>query len=139
MITVIITPITWNNTNSPERRDRFRKLADAELHFTDHLLAQIVGDTTREANARTLAAKHNPLNGLKLLGFGVWERPSEGRTVTFPAQSYSVNGEPRSFALLRPIRGLVDIGAQDRICDLILEAYEQQTRPKASTRQETTP
>jgi hypothetical protein len=41
--------------------------------------------------------------------------------VTFPARQYSVNGERRSFALLRP---LVDGSAQDRLRDLILEAYD---------------
>jgi len=40
--------------------------------------------------------------------------------VTFPARSYSVNGERRSFALLRPI---VDVTAQNTIRDRILEAY----------------
>jgi hypothetical protein len=76
------------------------KLADAELHFTD-----------------------GPLDGLKLMGFAVWERRGgNGRNVTFPARSYSVNGERRSFALLRP---LVDSTAQNRIRDLILEAYQE--------------
>ncbi len=40
--------------------------------------------------------------------------------VTFPARSYSVNGERRSFALLRPV---IDATAQDRVRDLILAAY----------------
>jgi hypothetical protein len=76
------------------------KLADAELHFTQ-----------------------GPLEGLKLIGFGVWERRSgNGRNVTFPARQYSVNGERRSFALLRP---LVDATSQDRIRDLILQAYAE--------------
>ena len=74
------------------------KLADAELHFTA-----------------------GPLDGLKLIGFGVWERRGgSGRNVTFPARQYAVNGERRSFALLRPI---VDTAAQDRIRELVLEAY----------------
>jgi hypothetical protein len=76
------------------------KLADAELHFTE-----------------------GPLDGLKLIGFAVWERRGgNGRNVTFPARSYSVNGERRSFALLRP---LADSTAQSRIRDLILEAYQE--------------
>lgn len=33
---------------------------------------------------------------------------------------YSVNGERRSFALLRPI---LDASAQERVRDLLLEAY----------------
>jgi sporulation protein YlmC with PRC-barrel domain len=74
------------------------KLADAELHFTG-----------------------GPLEGLKLIGFAIWERRSGGgRNVTFPARQYSVNGERRSFALLRPIN---DTAAQDRIRDFILESF----------------
>ena len=74
------------------------KLADAELHFTA-----------------------GPIEGLKLIGFGIWERRGgSGRNVTFPARQYAVNGERRSFALLRPI---VDTAAQERIRDLVLEAY----------------
>ena len=76
------------------------KLADAELHFTD-----------------------GPLSGLKLIGFAIWERRGgSGRNVTFPAHQYSVNGERRSFALLRP---LSDPAAQDRVRDLVLEAYAE--------------
>jgi len=74
------------------------KLADAELQFSG-----------------------GPLDGLKLIGFAVWERKSGGRNVTFPARQYSVNGERRSFALLRP---LVDTAAQNRLRDLILESYK---------------
>ena len=40
--------------------------------------------------------------------------------MTFPARQYSVNGERRSFALLRPI---ADTSAQERIRELVLEAY----------------
>lgn len=77
------------------------QLATAELHFTD-----------------------GPLAGLKLIGFGIWERRTGGgRNVTFPARQYSVNGERRSFALLRPI---ADTDAQRSIRDLILEAYTAQ-------------
>ena len=76
------------------------KLADAELHFTE-----------------------GALEGLKLIGFSIWERKSgNGRNVTFPARQYSVNGERRSFALLRPT---TDGSGQDRIRDLVLQAYTQ--------------
>ncbi len=76
------------------------KLADAELHFTDGVL-----------------------EGLKLIGFGIWERRTgAGRNVTFPARQYAVNGERRSFALLRPIN---DNSGQERIRDLVLEAYAE--------------
>ena len=76
------------------------KLADAELHFTEGVL-----------------------EGLKLVGFGVWERRTGvGRNVTFPSRQYTVNGERRSFTLLRPI---TDATAQDRIREAILEAYAE--------------
>jgi hypothetical protein len=42
--------------------------------------------------------------------------------VTFPARQYSVNGERRSFALLRP---MADVTAQDRIRDVVLNAYAE--------------
>ena len=65
-----------------------------------------------------------PLSGLKLIGFSVWERRSGGgRNVTFPARQYSVNGERRSFALLRP--ATADLSAQEAIRDAILEAYSR--------------
>ena len=83
-----------NDKNNPPG-----KLADAELHCLEGLL-----------------------EGLKLIGFGIWERRTGGgRNVTFPARTYSVNGERRSFALLRPIE---DIAAQQRVREAILEAYK---------------
>jgi hypothetical protein len=76
------------------------KLADAELHFAE-----------------------GPLDGLKLIGFAIWERRGgSGRNVTFPSRQFTVNGERRSFALLRPI---VDTTAQDRVRELILEAFHE--------------
>jgi hypothetical protein len=79
-------------------RNPVGRLADAELHFTG-----------------------GPLQGLKLIGFGIWERRGgSGRNVTFPARQYSVNGEKRSFTLLRPI---ADAAAQERIRGLVLKAY----------------
>ena len=84
-----------NDKNNPPG-----KLADAELHFTEGVL-----------------------EGLKLIGFSVWERRTGGgRNVTFPARQYSVNGERRSFSLLRPI---ADATAQDRVREAILEAYAE--------------
>ncbi len=90
-MTVKITP---NDKSNPPG-----KLGDAELHFTEGVL-----------------------EGLKLIGFGIWERRggNGGRNVTFPARAFSVNGERRSFALLRPI---TDITSQDRLRELILQAY----------------
>lgn len=62
------------------------------------------------------------LDGLKLVGFGVWERKGGGRNVTFPARSYSVSGERRSFSLLRPI---VEVSAQERLRDIVLAAFRE--------------
>ena len=87
-----------------DKGNQFGKLADAELHFTDDA---------------------GPLAGLKLIGFSIWERRGgTGRNVTFPARSYAINGERRSFALLRPV---VDTTAQERVRALILEAYDART------------
>jgi hypothetical protein len=62
------------------------------------------------------------LAGLKLIGFSVWERRGgSGRNVTFPARQYAINGERRSFALLRPI---VDTSAQDGTVGDVLLASE---------------
>ncbi len=94
VMTIKITP---NDKGNPPG-----KLADAELHFGD---------------------ADGPLAGLKLIGFTVWERRAgNGRNVTFPARSYAVNGERRSFALLRPV---VDATAQEKLRGLILDAYGQ--------------
>ena len=83
-----------------EKQQPSGKLADAELHFTEGVL-----------------------EGLKLIGFAIWERRSGGgRNVTFPARTYSVNGERRSFSLLRPIG---DATSQNRVSDLVLDAYAQ--------------
>src|SRR3989337_4114405 len=87
--------ITVNDKGNPPG-----KLADAELHFGD-----------------------GPLEGLKLIGFAIWERRGgSGRNVTFPARQYSVNGERRSFALLRPI---ADTTAQNKLRELILDAFQE--------------
>ena len=91
-MTIKITP---NDKGNPPG-----KLAEAELHFGD-----------------------GPMEGLKLIGFSIWERRGgNGRNVTFPARSYVVNGDRRSYALLRPI---VDSTAQGKLRDLILEAYQE--------------
>ena len=50
--------------------------------------------------------------------------------MTFPARQYSVNGERRSFALLRPIS---DTAAPDRIRELVLEAYASYEEELART------
>jgi hypothetical protein len=91
-MTIKITP---NDKGNPPG-----KLADAELHFTE-----------------------GPLDGLKLIGFSIWERRGgTGRNVTFPARSYAINGERRSFALLRPIE---DMTAQQKVRDLVINAYRE--------------
>lgn len=77
------------------------KLAAAELHFTE-----------------------GPLAGLRLVGFEVWESSGGRRQVTFPARQWSVFGERRSFALLRPSdpdRPLADRA----LVDVILAAYRE--------------
>ena len=91
-MTIKITP---NDKGNPPG-----KLAEAEVQFND-----------------------GPLEGLKLIGFSIWERRGgNGRNVTFPARSYSVNGERRSYALLRPI---VDVSSQNKLRELILDAFQE--------------
>ena len=73
------------------------------------------------ADAEVLFAT-GPLDGLKLVGFAIWERKGGGRQVTFPSRQYSVAGERRSFCLLRPI---VDAAGQDRLRDELLAAFKE--------------
>src|SRR3712207_889223 len=90
---MVIKILPTDNKNGPAG-----KLADAELHFSE-----------------------GPLAGLKLMGFAIWERRNgPGRNVTFPARSYSLNGQSRTFTLLR---ALGEERAQERLRDLILQAY----------------
>ena len=98
----ITVKITANDKGNPAG-----KLADAEVHFAD-----------------------GPLAGLKLIGFAIWERRGAGgRNVTFPARQYNVNGERRSFALLRPV---VDTTAEHAVRDRILEAYAEHEQTLAT-------
>ncbi len=94
---VMTVKILRNDKGSPNG-----KLADAEVIFE---------------------AGSGPFSGLKLLGFAVWERTTGGRNVTFPARTYSVNGERRSFSLLRPANG--DAGVQNASRQCILDAYSR--------------
>jgi hypothetical protein len=71
----------------------------------------------------TFGADAGPFSGLKLIGFSIWERRHGGRNVTFPARQYSVNGERRTFALLRPANG--DVSAQEAMRDYILDAFSR--------------
>ncbi len=89
----MVIKILPNQKNAPTG-----KLADAELHFTD-----------------------GEFEGLRLLGFAVWERRNgTGRNVTFPSRTYSVAGERRNFALLRPA---VAVNTQEKLRDQVLQAY----------------
>lgn len=84
--------IVLNDTGGPAG-----KLADAELHFGDGLLA-----------------------GLKLVGFGVWDGRDGGTHVTLPARQYTVNGERRRFLLLRPAS---EAGSADALREAIAQAF----------------
>ena len=90
----MVVKIVPHESNNPPG-----KLADAELHFTE-----------------------GPMHGLKLVGFAVWERKSgNGRNVTFPARSYTVSGERRTFALLRPAG---EGTGPEAVRELILRAFD---------------
>ena len=78
------------------------KLADAEVVF---------------------APDAGPLSGLTLVGFAVWARRDGGRSVTFPARQYSVNGARRNFLLLRSSNRALE--AQEPLRQYILDAYSR--------------
>ncbi len=84
----------------PESSGPVGKLAEAELHFTE-----------------------GPLAGLKLVGFGVWERGDHVRRVTLPSRQYSVNGERRSYTLLRPAPDRV---STESLRQAVLDAYARE-------------
>jgi hypothetical protein len=89
----VVVKINPNDRGTPPT-----KLADAELHFAG-----------------------GELDGLKLIGFSVWQRRGGGgRSVSFPGRQYRIGDERRTFALLWPI---ADVSAQERVRDLVLEAY----------------
>jgi hypothetical protein len=88
-----IVKILLNENKAPARR-----LADAELHF-----------------------RGGELDGLKLIGFAIWQRRDRnGCDVTFPSREFTVDGRRRRYSLLRAIS---DPTAQDRVRDLVLRAY----------------
>ena len=76
------------------------KLADAELHFTE-----------------------GPLEGLKLIGFSVWERCT-GNGAERHVPGAPVRGERRA-PELRAARPAADATSQNRIRDLVLQAYAE--------------
>jgi hypothetical protein len=72
------------------------KLADADIHFEEGLLA-----------------------GLKLVGFAIWESHwGSNLRVTVPSREYERNGERRRYDLVRG-----DVAQLDALRDAILEAW----------------
>jgi hypothetical protein len=94
MFTITILP---NDRSNPPG-----KLAEAELHFIDVSCECVLCESTKVAAIQLASGDHrldpcdgcngtgrqsNPLAGLKLIGFGIWERRGgSGRNVTFPAR-----------------------------------------------------
>ncbi len=76
------------------------KRADAELHFTD-----------------------GPLDGLKLIGFSIYETITGTRTVMFPTRLR----QGRSLAIVRTVEP-ENLGPQKKLQQAFLAAYELQTR-----------
>jgi hypothetical protein len=75
------------------------KLADAEIHFTG-----------------------GELDGLKLVGFAVWRsRDGRGQNVSLPARQFTVDGDRRSYSLLRWIQARE---AQAKLEAAVLDAYQ---------------
>jgi hypothetical protein len=70
------------------------------------------------------------LEGLKLLGLTVWEgRGGMGPSVSLPSRHYVVNGERRSFTLLRPSG---EAPAQDTLRDTLLSVFADNVPNSAS-------
>jgi len=97
------TPVKAGNT----------KVAEAEIHFVD-----------------------GPLTGMRLMGFTIHERhvtdmvpvsPEVRKnryTVLFPSRAYTVRGDKREYALLRPLRlDAAGVLPHARVIDLILRAF----------------
>jgi hypothetical protein len=97
------------------------KLADAELHFSEGPLAGLNRSASRSGKGGSAVATSR-------------SRPGQ----------YSVNGERRSFALLRPI---ADVAAQERLRESLLAAYAEFERqiaeavgaPRASSTDRSSP
>lgn len=90
----------------PAEASPVSKRADVELHFDD-----------------------GPLAGLKLVGFAIWEHEG-GRKATMPARRYSVDGQRRSYPLLRPI---AEPTVQKALERRLLDAYDEITKSSLRT------
>jgi len=98
MTTITIHIVETNGQAAPG------KLADAEIHFSG-----------------------GELDGLKLVGFAVWKsRDGRGEDVTFPSRQFVVQGERRSFSLLRWV---AKREAQERLQAVVIDAYRRGAHP----------
>lgn len=97
MTTITIQILKTNGHAAPG------KLADAEIHFSG-----------------------GELDGLKLVGFAVWNRrDGNGQNVSFPARQFTVGGDRRSYSLLRWIEARE---AQVKLEAAVLDAYDRVSR-----------
>jgi hypothetical protein len=99
---------------------------DLQVHIVDVAPNASPAGKLAEAEVEFLSGT---LTGLAIVGFALWApRPGgNGRiNVSFPARTYSVRGERRAFAVLRPTGD--DQAAHDRLCDLVRAAYEAHVR-----------
>jgi len=92
-------------------------------HKNISVQVKIISNGTKSPKGKLASAEvlfsGDPLDGLRLVGFGVWEKTGGGQNVTFPARQYFVDGKARMFSLLQPSRE----GAQNRLRQLILIEY----------------
>src|SRR6185295_17583324 len=86
--------------NANDNANLVGKLADAELHFT---VGPLEGSQARWIRDLGAARQCRPQGDV-------------------PRPSVSVNGDKRTFTLLRPV---ADTAANERIRDLVLEAYAE--------------
>ena len=99
-------------------RDRIRILrkgsAMPEQPFDVHITVGTAKDALGRLAEAEIVFLAGPLAGMRLVGFGIWQTRN-GITITLPARQYRVNGERRSYTLLR--------GNRDQIDRCILDAY----------------
>jgi hypothetical protein len=88
-----------NDGSKPERM-----LAEAALHFE--------------------GAIYGPLDGLKLVGFSVWQSPEGGLYVTLPARAFGAGSERRYFDFVRSIDG--DHKKTDALKQLVRAAWKEE-------------
>ena len=68
--------------------------------------------------------EYGPLNGMKLVGFSLWNSAEGEKYVTFPSRAFGAGSERRYFDYLRSVEG--DAAAVKRVKEFSLGEYVKQ-------------